>query len=163
MEVKEIVKANQTVYLTDGGLEDLRQELDNLVNEKRPALAKRLHDAIQQGDLSENANYAAAKEEQGFLEGRIREIETMLRNVEIIQDDAPADVVTIGCHVTVVEEGREEPETFRIVGAAEADPAGGKVSNESPIGQALLGCREGDAATVKAPGGEIVFQVTAIQ
>ncbi|MCP4538159.1 MAG: transcription elongation factor GreA [Chloroflexi bacterium] len=154
---------NQPVYLTDEGVQDLRQELDHLVNVKRLALADRLHKAIQQGDLKENADYIAAKEEQGFLEGRIQQIEVMLRNVEIIQDNGPSDKVSIGSRVTVVEEGFEDEETFRIVGAAEANPGQGKVSNESPLGQALLERGVGDVVTIEAPAGEIAFRITAIE
>ncbi len=153
----------QSVYLTAEGVENLRHELDRLVNVKRPALAERLHRAIQQGDLSENADYIAAKEEQGFLEGRIQQIEMMLRNAVIIQEDGPKDEVALGSRVTVVEEGVEEEENFRLVGPAEANPTNGKVSNESPLGRALLGHRVGDTVTVEAPGGEIVFRIAAIQ
>ena len=154
---------HQPVYLTPEGVEDLRRELDHLVTVKRPALADRLHRAIQQGDLSENADYIAAKEEQGFLEGRIQQIEMMLRNAVMIEENGPGDQVALGSHVTVIEEGEEEAETFRIVGPAEADPAGGKVSNESPLGQALMGHRVDDIVTVAAPRGEIVFRITAIR
>ncbi len=157
------MNVHQPVYLTAEGVENLRHELDHLVNVKRPALAERLHRAIQQGDLSENADYIAAKEEQGFLEGRIQQIETILRNAVIIEENGPTDEVALGNRVTVVEEGAEEAETFRIVGPAEADPTNGKVSNESPLGQALLGHRIGDTVTVEAPEGEIVFRITSIQ
>lgn len=156
------MNTHQPVYLTAEGVENLRRELDHLINVKRPALARRLWKAIQQGDLSENADYITAKEEQGFLEGRIQQIETMLHNAVIIQEDGPTDEVILGSRVTVLEEDEEEPETFHIVGPAEADPANGKVSNESPLGQALLGHRAGDTVTVEAPGGEIVFRITAI-
>ena len=157
------MNVHQSVYLTAEGVENLRHELDHLVNVRRPALAERLHRAIQQGDLSENADYIAAKEEQGFLEGRIQQIEAMLRSVVIIQDDGPRDEVALGSRVTVVEEAAEEVETFRIIVPAEADPANGKVSNESPLGRALLGHRVGDTVTVKAPGGEITFRITSIR
>ncbi len=157
------MSARQPVYLTAEGVENLRHELDHLINVKRPALAKRLHKAIQQGDLSENADYITAKEEQGFLEGRIQQIEAMLKNAVIIQEDCPTDEVGLGSRVTVVEEGEEEPETFHIVGSAEANPINGKVSNESPLGQALLGHCVGDTVIVKAPGGEIAFRIAAIQ
>jgi len=157
------MNAHQPIYLTAEGIENLRQELDHLTNVKRPALAERLRKAIQQGDLSENADYITAKEEQGFLEGRIQQIEATLRRATIIQENGPTDEVALGSRVTIVEEGTEEPEVFRIVGPAEADPVNGKVSNESPLGQALLGRRVGDMVTVEAPGGEIVFQITAIQ
>jgi len=154
---------HQPVYLTPEGVENLRRELDHMVNVKRPALADRLHRAIQQGDLSENADYIAAKEEQGFLEGRIQQIEMMLRSAVMIEENCPGDEVVLGSHVTVIEEGAEEAETFRIVGPAEANPAGGKVSNESPLGRALMGHRVDDIVTVEAPRGEIVFRITAIQ
>jgi transcription elongation factor GreA len=157
------MNAQQPVYLTARGLEDLRREFDHLVNVKRPALADRLHRAIQQGDLSENADYTVAKEEQSFLEGRIQQIEVMLRNATIIEENSSSDLVVLGSRVTVVEQGFEEAETYRIVGQAEADPIKGYVSNESPLGMALLGRRVGDAVTVSAPAGDIVFQVIAIQ
>jgi transcription elongation factor GreA len=157
------MSVHESVYLTAEGIEKLREELDHLVNVKRPALADRLHKAIQQGDLSENADYIAAKEEQGFLEGRIQQIEAMLRRAVIIQEDGPKDEVTLGSRVTVLEGGAGETETFRIVGPAEADPSGGKVSNESPLGRALLRQRVGATVTVEAPGGEIIFQVISIQ
>ncbi len=153
----------QPVYLTTEGVINLRRELDHLVNVKRPALAKRLRKAIQQGDLSENADYITAKEEQGFLEGRIQQIEAMLRRAVIIQEDGPTDEVALGSRVTVIEEGAEESEVFHIVGPAEANPTNGKVSNESPLGRALMGRQVEDAVTVEAPGGEIVFRITAIQ
>jgi len=157
------MNAHQPIYLTAEGVENLRQELDHLVSVKRPALAERLRRAIQQGDLSENADYITAKEEQGFLEGRIQQIEAMLRNQVIIQESGPTDKVALGSRVTVVEDGTEGAEVFHIVGPAEAAPADGKVSNESPLGRALLGHRVGDAVIVQAPGGEIVFRITAIQ
>ena len=157
------MSVHQPVYLTAEGVKSLRLELDHLITMKRPALAKRLRKAIQQGDLSENADYIAAKEEQGFLEGRIQQIETMLRQTVIIQENGPKDEVALGGLVTVAEEGADGAETFRIVGPAEADPADGKVSDESPLGRALLGRRVGDTVTVEAPGGEIVFQIVAIQ
>ncbi|MEE9615856.1 MAG: transcription elongation factor GreA [Anaerolineae bacterium] len=157
------MNAYQPVYLTAEGVKNLRRELDHLVNVKRPALAERLRRAIQQGDLSENADYITAKEEQGFLEGRVQQIEAMLRRAVIIQENGPTDEVILGSRVTVVEEGVEESEIFHIVGPAEADPANGKVSNESPLGRALMGRQVEDAVTVEAPGGEIVFRITAIQ
>lgn len=157
------MNAYQPVYLTAEGVKNLRRELDHLVNVKRPALAERLRRAIQQGDLSENADYITAKEEQGFLEGRVQQIEAMLRRAVIIQENGPTDEVALGSRVTVVEEGMDESEVFHIVGPAEADPANGKVSNESPLGRALMGRQVEDAVSVEAPGGEIVFRITAIQ
>jgi transcription elongation factor GreA len=154
--------ARKKVYLTPEGREELRRELDELVNVKRPVLAERLRKAIAQGDLSENADYHTAKEEQSFLEGRIQEIEAILRRAEVIKETKRSDVVSLGSRVTVVEDGMEEAETFRIVGIAEADPINGKVSHESPIGKALLGRRVQDVVTVEAPGGEIAFRITGI-
>ena len=151
------------VYLTAEGMDSLRRELDCLTEVKRPALAARLHKAIQQGDLSENADYITAKEEQGFLEGRIHQIETMLRHAVIIQESSPEGRVCLGARVTVVEDGAEAEEVFRIVGPAEADPGDGRVSNESPLGRALLGHRVGETVVVEAPRGEIVFLIAAIE
>lgn len=152
----------QPVVLTAEGIENLRRELEYLVNVRRPELARILRRAIQQGDLSENADYIAAKEEQAFLEGRILQIEAMLRNAVVIEANGPADVVDLGSRVTVLEEGEETPEVFRIVGPAEADPLNGKVSNQSPLGQALLGRRVGDVVTVDAPAGPLTFRILEI-
>jgi len=156
------MRERKKVYLTPEGEEALREELDELVNVKRPALAERLRKAIAQGDLSENANYKAAKEEQSFLEGRIQELQSMLRNAELIEETRSSDEVSLGSYVTVVEEGADRPETFRIVGTAEADPINGKVSHESPMGERLLGHQVGDVVTVEAPGGTIAFRITEI-
>ncbi len=153
----------KTVYLTPEGREELQEELAELVEVKRPALAERLRKAIAQGDLSENADYKAAKEEQSFLEGKIQDIEALLRNAQIIEETAHSDLVTLGSRVTVVEEGAESPETFRIVGTAEADPINGKVSHASPLGEALLGRQVGDVVMIEAPNGEIGFQITDIE
>lgn len=157
------MSAQEKVYLTPEGREELREELDELVNVRRPALAERLRKAIAQGDLSENADYKAAKEEQSFLEGRIQKIEAMLRRAEIIEETQSSEEVSLGSHVTVVEEGRQGPETFRIVGTAEADPINGRVSHKSPMGKALLGRQIGDVVTVEAPGGTIAFRITDIE
>ena len=155
---------NRGVYLTPEGVEKLRQELDYLKNEKRPALAERLHHAIQQGDLSENADYQTAKEEQGFLEGRIQELESMLLDAIIIEkDDTPKGEVGLGSQVTVTEDGIDERETFVIVGSAEADPSNGRISHESPFGRALMARKVGDQVTVHAPAGDIVFEIVAIE
>jgi transcription elongation factor GreA len=156
------MSTNEPVYLTAEGVENLRQELDHLINVKRPALAKRLRHAIQQGDLSENADYSAAKEEQGFLEGRIQQIETMLLRAKIIEENGPTDKVDLGSRVTIVEDGFDEEEVFQIVGPAEARPAEGKISYESPLGQKLLGRKVGNRVTVEAPGGESVFKIISI-
>ncbi len=153
---------NDKMYLTPSGVEKLSAELEKLTGVERTALAARLRDAIKMGDLSENADYIAAKEDQAFLEGRILEIEEILRQAIIIEKDAPTDQVSVGNKVTIVEENGE-PETYTLVGAQEADPRNGMISNESPIGDALLGKKTGDEVTVETPGGQIVFSVLKIE
>ncbi|MBN2392630.1 MAG: transcription elongation factor GreA [Anaerolineae bacterium] len=154
---------NKAVYITPGGLEKLKAELDELVNVRRVALAQRLSVAIKQGDLSENADYITAKEEQGFLEGRIREIEAAIRHAVLIEGPIVTDGrATLGSMVTVVEEGYDDEETYHIVGPLEADPTKGKISNESPLGVALLGRVVGDTVTVEAPVGVIEFRIVNI-
>ncbi|NDJ77792.1 MAG: transcription elongation factor GreA [Chloroflexi bacterium] len=153
-------------FLTAEGAEELRKELEHLVNERRPALARQLKEAISQGDLSENADYHDAKEQQGFLEGRILYLENLLTSAKIIEDTgdnagAPKEVV-VGCEVTIQGEDEDEPETYRIVGAAEADPRNGKISNESPMGAALLGQRKGAKVAVETPGGEWIVKIKTI-
>ncbi len=160
---EQLMGPRKKVYLTPEGREELREELTDLVEVKRPALAERLRKAIAQGDLSENADYKAAKEEQSFLEGRIQDIEFLLRNAEIIEETRSSDEVSLGSRVTVVEEGGRIPETFRIVGTPEADPINGKVSHESPLGGALMGRQVGDVVTIEAPSGEIAFRITDIE
>ncbi len=150
-------------YLTPEGKVKLKAELDELTNIKRPALARRLRDAIQQGDLSENADYHVAKEDQAFLEGRILELEETLRRAVIIEtNNGPSDTVQMGSRVTVQEPG-EDPETFVLVGAKEANPREGKISNESPIGRALLGKRVGDIAQAATPAGLLTFKISKIE
>ncbi len=153
----------QPVYLTPEGLEQLRQELDYLVNVRRPELARILRRAIQQGDLSENADYIAAKEEQAFLEGRIQQIEAILRNAVVIRPNGNSDAIELGHRVTLLEEGMETPEVFLLVGPAEADPLQGKISHESPLGQALLGRRPGETVVVHAPRGMVRFRILAVE
>jgi transcription elongation factor GreA len=148
-------------YLTPEGAQRLKAELEELRGPKRSALAKRLRHAVQQGDLSENADYIAAKEEQGFLEGRILELEILLRDAVIVENGG-ADEVMIGSTV-VVSTGGGEDETYQVVGVAEARPREGKISHESPIGQALLGHRVGDKVKAFTPGGTIELQILQIR
>jgi transcription elongation factor GreA len=152
----------QPSYLTAEGAERLQKELIELKGPSREALALRLRAAIQQGDLSENADYSAAKEEQGFLEGRIQELERILSNVVIIDPNATRDRVDIGAHITIQETGLD-PEDYYMVGPKEADPANGRISHESPIGKALLGHREGDEVMVETPNGSIQFKILKIE
>jgi len=154
---------SQPTYLTADGAAKLESELLNLKGPQREALSRRLHDAIQNGDLSENADYHKAKEDQGFLEGRIQELEFILRNAVIVEKtDTPKDVVAVNVHVTVQEKGFE-PEIFHLVGATEADPRSGKISHESPIGSALMGHRVGDIVEVETPGGIIKLTIEKIE
>ena len=151
----------QPTYLTAEGEKKLRAELAELTGPRRDELAQRLRSAIQMGDLSENADYHKAKEDQGFLEGRIQEIEYILRNA-IIVEKSHSDVVTVGSHVTVQEEDFD-PETYYLVGAKEADPRNGKISNESPIGRALMEHKVGDVVEAETPGGKLRFKILKIE
>ena len=149
-------------YLTPEGAEKLKRELEELKGPRREDLSKRLRSAIQMGDLSENADYHKAKEDQGFLEGRIQEIEYMLRNAVLIESNTPRDTVGIGSHVTI-QEGNEPEETYHVVGAKEADPRKGKISNESPIGRALMDHRVGEEVEAETPGGKLRFKILKIE
>jgi transcription elongation factor GreA len=152
--------SNQT-YLTAEGEEKLKAELIDLKGPRREELALRLRSAIQMGDLSENADYHKAKEDQAFLEGRIQEIEAILRSAVIIEH-TQSDVVNVGSHVTVQEDGFD-PETYYVVGAREADPRKGRISNESPIGSALLNHKVGDVVQAETPGGKIKFKILKVE
>ncbi len=149
-------------YLTREGSEKLRAELQVLKGPRRTEMAARLRSAIQEGDLSENADYASAKEAQAFLEGRILEIETALRDAIIVEETARHDLVAVGSTVIVSEDG-QPPETFQLVGVREADPRHGKISNESPIGLALMGKRVGEVVVAATPGGEIRMTILEIR
>jgi transcription elongation factor GreA len=150
-------------YITAEGEAKIKAELDELRGPQRNALAKRLRDAIQMGDLSENADYHKAKEDQAFLEGRIQELEYILRHAQLVEGHTgPKDVVGVGTSVTVQEAGFD-PEVFNVVGAAEADPRNGKISNESPIGRALMDHRVGEVVEAETPGGKIKFKILKIE
>ncbi len=151
----------QPNYLTPEGAEKLQAELDELKSTKREELSARLRSAIQMGDLSENADYHKAKEDQGFLEGRIQEIDAILRNSVIIEKTKSTGVVTIGSQVTIQEEGFD-PESYHLVGPTEADPRKGRISYESPIGRALMDKKVGDTAEAETPGGQIKFKIIKI-
>ena len=149
-------------YLTPEGEHRLKTELEQLEGPRRRELSERLRFAIKQGDLSENADYITAKEEQAFLEGRIAEIKAILRQAEIIEAPAQTDKVVIGSTVMVQEDGRPS-ETYRVVGAPEANPRNGLISNVSPIGRALLGLAVGEIAVAKTPGGELRMKILEIK
>ncbi len=151
----------EETYLTAEGKARLQTEYDEMISTKRIDLAKRLRSAIEMGDLSENADYHKAKEDQAFLEGRIQELKYILSNAIIIENDGkPKDIVSVGAHVTIQEDDYP-PEVYHLVGAKEADPRNGKISNASPIGQALLTHRVGDVVETNAPGG--VFKVKILK
>lgn len=140
----------------------MRQELAFLKGEKREELSKRLRIAIQQGDLSENADYIGTKEEQGFVEGRILELEEILKDVVIIEGNSQKDFVDIGARVTIQEDDFD-PETYYLVGPNEANPREGRISHESPIGQALMGKKVNDVVLAKVPSGMLEFKILKIE
>jgi transcription elongation factor GreA len=154
---------SEQTYLTAEGAEELRRELDELVNVRRPALSLKLKEAVAEGDLKENANYHDAKEQQAFIEGRIQYLENILRAAIIVANDGTSDEVGIGSEVTIREEGGDEDETYLIVGAAEANPREGKISQRSPIGSALLGRKKGDKVRVETPAGEVIFKIKRVK
>lgn len=150
-----------TKYLTPEGLEKLKKELDYLKKVKRKEIAERLRKTASMGDLSENAAYHEAKEAQGFLEGKILELEKEIRDAEIVEKIDKAGWVQIGSSVTLSSNGKKEK--FQIGGTAEADPLNGKISSESPLGNALLDKPEGAVVTVKTPNGKIKYKILKIE
>ncbi len=152
-----------STFLTKEGFEKLQDELDYLRKVKRQEVADRLHEAMEGGELIENAEYEAAKNEQAFVEGRIQELDLLLATARVIEDNKKkkVDAVQVGSTVTIQEDGSEE-ETYTIVGAAEANPRQGKISNESPMGRALLNRRIGDDVQVETPDGAYSVRVVKI-
>jgi transcription elongation factor GreA len=151
------------IYLTASGIESLKQELDHLKTTVRHEIAKRLRAAIQMGDLSENAEYISTKEEQGFVEGRIQELEHILKHAKVIENSTSnLEEIQLGAEVVVQEEGFEE-ESFIIVGSKEANPLNGKISYESPIGKSLIGHKVGEIVRVPTPSGFTNFLIIEIK
>jgi len=150
---------NKPVYMTAEGLERLQKELRQLITVDRPRVAHRIHEAKLDGDISENAEYEDAKQEQAFLEGRIATLEAQIKHAEVIEA-TNGDKVGIGSKVVI--KGHEGEETFTIVGSAEAAPREGRISNESPVGAALMGLKKGDSFTVQAPAGPIEYTLLRI-
>ena len=148
-------------YLTPEGLAKVRHELEHLTQVKRREIAERLEFAIKQGDISENADYEVAKQDQAFNEGKISELEDIVLRAEIIKKKPVTGEVQVGSQVTVQEDGYP-PETYTIVGPTEAEPANGRISHESPVGAALLGKRVGDMAKIATPNGELELEITEI-
>ena len=154
---------DKKIVLTYEGMQKMEKELTELKTVKRQEVAQKIKEARAQGDLSENAEYDAAKEEQGEIETRIAELEKLLRNAEIIDEDViNADVVQLGNRVKLWDEEFEEELEYSVVGSTEADPLEGRISNESPVGEALIGTRVGDVIEVQTPGGVSTFKVLEI-
>jgi len=155
---------NQPIYLTEEGLQKVKDELEYLTTVRRREVAQMIAEAKAEGDISENAGYDEAKTAQGFLEGKIRELENILKHAQIITEDAaPANVVTLGRTVIVEEDGTDIKETYTIVGSREADPLNGRVSNESPMGKGLLGKKVGQKVKVDTPSGQITFKIIKVE
>ena len=156
--------ADKKVMLTEEGYNKLVDKVNYLKSVRRIEIAERLKAAIALGDLSENSEYEAAKDEQAFVEGQISTIETKIRYAEIVNSDAvAADEVAIGRTVTVQEVGETEEEVYYIVGAAGADAFANKISNESPIGRALIGKKTGDVATIETPAGSYDVKILSVE
>ncbi len=157
------MSGKKPVYLTQKGLEELKEELDDLINVKRPANIQSIKEARALGDLSENADYDAARNEQAVLEGRIKKIEQMLENYEIIEETSK-DKVSLGSTVSIryIDEDDESDE-YMIVGSQEADPFASKISNESPIAKALMNHKVGETVTVESPNGSYQVEITEIK
>ena len=152
------------VVMTYDGLKKMEQELENLKTVRRKEVAEKIKEARGQGDLSENAEYDAAKEEQGDIESRIVQLENLLRNAEVIDEDVlKMDVVNLGSKVTVLDVEFDEEMEYTIVGSTEADPMNGRISNESPLGMALLGQKVGATVMADTPDGEVAFKILNIQ
>ena len=155
--------SEQDVILTREGLEQLEQELEELRTVKRTEVKERLKEAIALGDLSENSEYDDAKNEQAFMEGRILELEKMIRNAKIIEEgEQQADVIRVGSLVTVKDIEFDEITEYRLVGTVEADPMNNRISNESPVGRALLGHKAGEVIDVEVPAGVIQLEIIEI-
>ena len=155
--------AAEETYLTREGEDELRRELRRLIETRRPALARKLKDAAAQGDLKENADYHDAKEQLGFIEGRVKHIENILQTAIIVDGAGSSDEVRIGSTVVIQEVGTDDQEEYRIVGSAEANPRERKISLKSPIGSALLGKNRGSKISVNTPGGDIRFEIVDIR
>ena len=154
--------SDKVQYLTPEGKRKIEEELEYLRTVRRPQVAERIRQAKEGGDISENSGYDEAKNEQGFVEGRILTLEAMLRDAVLLTEAPQHETVQIGSRVTLCDE-YEEDCLYQIVGSAEVDPAAGRISNESPVGKALLGRRVGDVITVRTPGGSVRYTIKAIE
>jgi transcription elongation factor GreA len=149
------------IYLTKKGFEDLQKEYDDMLNKRRPEVVERLSAAREMGDLSENAEYTAAREELAFIDGRLEELEELLKQAELISDDKHA-TQSVGLGSQVVVKIGAKDEAFTVVGEWEADPVEKKISHESPLGKALLGKAVGDEVHVEAPAGKMTYKIVSI-
>ena len=156
------MNANKPEYLSAEGLDKLKAELDELTNVKRPEVAQRIHVAKEYGDVTENAEYEDAKNEQAFVEGRIQSLTAIIKNAVLIDEKHSRTIVQIGSTVTIKGDGDSKEERYTIVGGAEAAPDEGRISNESPIGSALLGKKKGKEVTVSVPAGDSTYTVVRI-
>ncbi len=155
---------DKEVILTIDGLNKLERELENLKTVKRPEVAERLKQAIELGDISENSEYEDDKNEQGFIEGRILQLEKMLRNAKVIDEqEVGKDIVSVGSKVKLNDVNNSEEVEYMIVGSAEADPAQYKISNESPVGRSLMGQKVGSIVNVNVPMGTIQYKIVGIK
>ncbi len=152
---------NKPAYLSKDGLEKLREELEEMTNVRRAEVAARIHEAKEHGDITENAEYEDAKNEQAFVEGRIQALSALIKNAVVIKETHSTTHVQIGSTVQI--QSQDGKEKFMIVGSAEAAPAEGRISNESPVGRALLGKKVGETASVVAPGGSFDLSVVSIK
>ncbi|MCK4260641.1 MAG: transcription elongation factor GreA [Halanaerobiales bacterium] len=152
----------EAVILTHEGFEKLENELQHLKSVRRREIAKRIKLAREFGDISENSEFDEAKNEQAFVEGRIREIEQLLRNAEIVEDEYDSDSVSLGKDVTLRDLDTDQEVTYHLVGSVEADPLNCKISNESPLGKAILGKKVGDIVDIHAPIGIIKYEILGI-
>ncbi len=152
--------AKKEILITQEGLDKLKAEFDDLVHNRRPDIIARIKSAKELGDLSENAEYSAAKDEQSFIEGRIQELDEVVKHAKVVADNGGSKVVSVGSHLVVEIEG--DKDEFDIVGPAESDPANGRISTDSPVGQALLGHKAGDSVAVKTPDGNVSYKVIKI-
>lgn len=155
--------AEKPIFLTKEGRAKLEAELLHLTTVRRSEVAERIHSAKEEGDIMENSAYDEAKNEQAFVEGRIMTIEQMLKNAVAIESTRSTGSVGLGSVVTVLERGADDDDVFHIVGSAEADPTKGRISNESPVGKALLGKRVGDEVQVKIPDGVRYLKIKEIR
>lgn len=151
---------NKPAYLSKDGLEQIRRELEELVNVRRAEIAARIHEAKEHGDITENAEYEDAKNEQAFVEGRIQALSALVKNAVVIEENHSSTHVQIGSTVTI--QSKDGKESFMIVGSAEASPAEGRISNESPVGRALLGRKKGEEITVSVPAGDSKYKILSI-